>query len=56
MISTNRTVSDEILKVANKLGASETITNKQAAELSLKITDNINSEIKKTERFVRLTN
>jgi len=55
MISTNRTVSDEILKVANKLGASETITNKQAAELSLKITDNINKEIKKAERFVRLS-
>ena len=55
MISSKRTVSDEILKEAGKLGAGDTITGKQAAELSLKITDNINKEIKKAERFVRLS-
>src|SRR3989344_2263462 len=54
MTSKKMTVSDEILKEAGKLGAKDVITNKQAAELSLRLTDNISREIKKAERFVKL--
>lgn len=48
------TVSDEILKDARKLGAGDKISDNQAAELSLKLTDNIDKEIRKAGRFVKL--
>ncbi|MAE42427.1 hypothetical protein CMO93_01535 [Candidatus Woesearchaeota archaeon] len=53
MITEKKTVSDHILADARKLGAKESISNKQAAELALKHSKDLFKEIIMTKQIIK---
>jgi hypothetical protein len=52
MMSKKETFSDKIISEAKKLGANKSIDNKQATELSLKLTEKIWKDIDLFETFI----
>jgi hypothetical protein len=55
MVTKRTTVSDEIIYVARKMGMinENKISNNNAAKLALKLTDNMDKDIRKTLRIVK---
>jgi gamma-glutamyl:cysteine ligase YbdK (ATP-grasp superfamily) len=54
MVATKSTVSDEIIRLARKIGARKVIGQDHAAELSLKLTDVMENDIKKAEKVIKV--
>lgn len=52
MVSSRKTLSDEIIREAKKMGIRKTISREDAAELSLKIAEKIFGDIQKTKKLV----
>ncbi len=51
-VADRKTVSDEIIRKAKKLGANKRITNEQASAISLKLIRNIDKHIRATYKLI----